>query len=58
MNSLPDTALSRADQQIGPIRQERETALNAPLVELGKVSATLGSWIGDKSDTGVGHISY
>jgi hypothetical protein len=58
MNSVSDSVLNRADENPGTARQEQKTELNAQLLELGKVSDTRGSWIGVKSDVGIGFIAY
>ena len=59
MNTISDTLLHDTEEKADIVRQERQKAeLHAPLVELGKVSDTKGSFIGAKFDTGSGFVYY
>lgn len=48
-----DDLLVRAEEKVEPAREEK-AELDAPLVELGRVSDTQGGFVGYKNDTGAG----
>jgi hypothetical protein len=58
MNSVSDTVLNRADEKMEAAPQKLDAQLQSQLLELGKVSDTRGSWLGIKSDVGLGFIAY
>jgi hypothetical protein len=58
MNTFSDPGFTKERHQIETARQERNTASEAALVELGKVSNTQGGWLGIKTDVGMGFLTY
>lgn len=58
MNTFSDLRSTKEQDQIESLRQEKNTASNAALVELGKVSDTKGGWFGLKTDVGLGFVTY
>lgn len=58
MKNPSDTRSSKEQEQVESVRQDAESASDASLVELGKVSDTQGGWVGAKVDTGFGVAYY
>ena len=58
MNTVPDTLLNRAEDKTQVAGQEQKAESYAQLVEMGKVSDTHGSWLGVKTDVGMGFTAY
>jgi hypothetical protein len=58
MNTTSDTLPDGAEEKVEATRDQPQTAPEAELIELGKVSDTKGGWYGYKPDSGAGFTTY